>query len=245
MNAQAKPAGEPPAARFDRKFIEDHQLLERYLLGKLPLKGARDLENWCRTNPQYLEELQLGARAQGSLKLLEAAGQPQDLGEPKTPWWKSLHFQIGLGAVAAASLIALLVLFGKLTLLRGELEDVRTLARQGALAAPAEVSTIRLEPDRAPGIDRARVSVDHAARTMMDLKVNMSFTKLTLFKVTVEKKNQGRALVIDYLGRDSNGDLRLSFNSSGLSAGEYRVRVDGLPFRGEPIGMAWFIIAVT
>jgi len=245
MNAQAKPAAETPAARFDRKFIEDNQLLDRYLLGKLPPKGARELENWCRANPQYLDELQLGARAQGSLKLLEAAGQPQDLGEPKIPWWKTLYFQIGLGALAAVSLIALMVLLGKLTLLRGELEDARTLAHQGALAAPAEVSTVRLEPDRVPGIDKARVSVDHAARTLVDLKVNMSFTKLTLFKVTVEKKNQGRALVIDYLGRDSNGDLRLSFNSSGLSAGEYRVRVDGLPFRGEPIGMAWFIIAVT
>ena len=79
MNAQLTPGStepvQPPAPCVDRKFIEEHQLLERYLIGKLPLKGARDLENWCRANPQYLEELQLGVRAQGSLKLLEAAGQ--------------------------------------------------------------------------------------------------------------------------------------------------------------------------
>ena len=54
----------PPAPRFDRKFIEDHKLLERYLEGKLPFKGARDLENWCRANPEYLSELNLSQRAQ-------------------------------------------------------------------------------------------------------------------------------------------------------------------------------------
>ncbi len=35
----------PPPPRFDRKFIEDHKLVERYLENKLPFKGARDLEN--------------------------------------------------------------------------------------------------------------------------------------------------------------------------------------------------------
>ena len=245
MNTQATTAAETPAPRFDRKFIEDHQLLERYLLGKLPPKGARELEKWCSANPQFLEEMQLGTRAQGSLKLLEAAGRPQDLTEPRMPWWKTMYFQIGLGVVAVASLLGLMLLFGKISLLRGELEDAKTLARQGPLTAPSHIETMSLDPDRAPGINRARVSVAQNSRTLVDLKVSVSFTKLSLYKVTMDKKDQGRALVIDYLGRDSNGDLRLSFNSSGLSPGEYQVRVDGLPFRGDPIPMAWFIIAVT
>ena len=244
MNAQSKPA-DAPAPRFDRKFIEDHQLLDKYLTGKLPLKGARDLESWCRANPQYLEELQLGIRAQGSLKLLEAAGQPQDLGEPKIPWWKTLYFQIGLGVLTAASLLAFMVLFGKFTLLRGELEEVKLVAKQGSLAPPSSTLAQRLEPDRVPDIDKSHFSIDHAVPTLVDLKIDLSFTKLNLFRVTVEKKNQGRALVVDNLSKDSNGDLRFTFNSSGLSPGQYRVRVDGLPFRADPIGMAWFIIDVV
>lgn len=245
MNSNVKNPPETAAPRFDRKFIEDNQILDRYLLGKLPLKGARELENWCRSNPEYLDELQLGQRAQGSLKLLEAAGRPQDLGEPKIPWWKSLYFQIGLGVVTAASLLALMVLTGKFALLRGELEDVRTVAKQGSLTAPARIDALSIDPDRVEGIGKARVSVSHASRTLVDLKVHMGFTKLTNFRLTLEKKDQGRALVIDQLGRDSNGDLHLSFNSSGLSPGEYQVQVDGLPFRGNPISMAWFVIAVT
>ncbi len=75
--AQAKPAGKPApvSPRFDKKFIEDHKLIERYLENKLPFKGARDLEQWCRAHPDYLNELKLSERAHASLKLLEASGQ--------------------------------------------------------------------------------------------------------------------------------------------------------------------------
>ena len=98
MNARTISGGNPQTAppRFDRKFIEDHKLIERYLENKLPFKGARDLENWCRAHPEYLNELKLSERAQASLKLLEASGQPQDLREPEPPWWKAVYVLIGL-----------------------------------------------------------------------------------------------------------------------------------------------------
>src|ERR1700681_1381398 len=122
MNArtvsQENPQTAPP--RFDRKFIEDHSLVERYLEGKLPFKGARDLENWCRAHPEYLNELKLSERAQASLKLLEASLSPVDLREPKAPWWKTIHVLIGLGAIAFLSLLAFWVLLGKYVFLRGE-----------------------------------------------------------------------------------------------------------------------------
>ncbi len=63
----------------------------------MPFKGARDLEKWCRAHPDYLDELKLSERAHASLKLLEASGKPQDLGEPKPPWWKSIYLLIGFG----------------------------------------------------------------------------------------------------------------------------------------------------
>src|ERR1700675_2351994 len=113
MNAQSVTRGTPPnAPRFDRKFIEDHKVLERYLEHKLPPKGARDLENWCRANPEYLNELRLSERAQASLKLLEASGQPQDLREPQPPWWKTIQVLIGLCVVTFLSLIAFWALLG-------------------------------------------------------------------------------------------------------------------------------------
>jgi hypothetical protein len=241
--SQGNPQTAPP--RFDRKFIEDHRLVERYLENKLPLKGARDLENWCRANPDYLNELKLSERAQTSLKLLEASGQPVDLQEPRPPWWKTIHVLIGLTVVAFLSLVAFWALLGKYVLLRGELSDTRTLMNQGSLVQPATTREVRVSPDRAPGVDHARVIVTRAAPQLMDVHIDLGYTnKLMEFRLFVDKKDQGRALILNDLLKDSNDELRMTLNSTGLSAGIYNVRIEALPFRGSPIPIGWLILDV-
>src|SRR5579863_6404955 len=131
--APAAPTRAPLSPRFDAKFIEDHKLIERYLENKLPAKGARDLELWCRAHPDYLNGLKLPERAEATLKLLEASGQPQDLREPAAPWWKSPYVPIAAAAVAALSLLAFWVLVGKYNLLRGELEETKVRMTRGSL----------------------------------------------------------------------------------------------------------------
>jgi hypothetical protein len=247
MNArtvsQENPQTAPP--RFDRKFIEDHRLVERYLENKLPFKGARDLENWCRAHPDYLTELQLSERAQTSLKLLEASGQPVDLREPQPPWWKTIYVLIGLCVVAALSLIAFWVLLGKYVLLRGELDDTRNVMNQGSLVQPATSRELHVSPDRVAGIDRARIVVTRAAPQLMDVHIDLGYTdKLVQFRLFVDKKDQGRALVLNNLLKDSNGELRVTLNSTGLAAGIYNVRIEALPFRGNPMPIGWLILDV-
>ena len=247
MNARTISQGNPQTAppRFDRRFIEDHKLVERYLENKLPFKGARDLENWCRAHPEYLNELNLSERAQTSLKLLEASGQPVDLTEPQPPWWKTIHVLIGLGVVAALSLIAFWALLGKYVLLRGELEDTRTLMTQGSLVQPATSSELHVSPDRAPGIDHARIVVARAAPQLMDVHIDLGYTnKLMQFRLFVDKKDQGRALILNDLLKDSNGELRMTLNSTGLSVGIYNVRIEALPPRGSSIPIGWLILDV-
>jgi len=245
MNArttQGNPQAAPP--RFDRKFIEDHQLIERYLESKLPLKGARDLENWCRDNPDLLNELKLSERAQMSLKLLEASGRPPDLTEPQPPWWKATYVLIGLGTVAFLCLVALWAVLGKYALLRGELDDARALMNQGSLVQPAVETDLHVAPDHAPGLDRARVTVSRSAPQLINLHVDLGFTKLVQFRLIVDKKDQGRALILNNLLKDSNGELRLTVNTTGLAAGIYNVRIEGLPFRGDAVPLGWMILEV-
>jgi hypothetical protein len=247
MNAPTISRGNAPTAppRFDRKFIEDHKLIERYLENKLPLKGARDLENWCRENPEYLNELKLSERAQGSLKLLEASGQPQDLREPRPPWWKTVYALIGLGVVAFLSLVAFWALFGKYALLRSELEDTRASVNRGSLVQPATSREIYVAPDRAPGIDKSRIVVSRGAPLLMDLHIDLSYTnKQMQFRMLVDKRDQGRALVLENLLKDSNGELRMTLNSTGLAAGIYDARIEALPPRGIPIPTGWIILEV-
>ena len=110
MNAETVPAApaRAPSPRFDAKFIEEHKLIERYLENKLPAKGARDLESWCRANPEYLNNLKLPERTQASLKLLEASGQPQDLARTEEPWWKTPYVLIGTGRCRVGEPVGLL-----------------------------------------------------------------------------------------------------------------------------------------
>jgi hypothetical protein len=231
--------------RFDRKFIEEHRLVERYLQNKLPFKGARDLEEWCRANPDYLNELRLAERAEASLKLLEASGRPQDLREPKPPWWKSVYVPIGLCAVAVVCLVAFWVVLGKYVLLRDELDDTRSLMNQGSLVQPATTTTLRVNPDHAPGIDRARITVSRSAPQLIDLHIDMSYTnKMTQFRMLVDKKDQGRALVLNNLLKDSNGELGMTLNSTGLAAGIYNVRIEAVPIHGSPIPVGWLMLEV-
>jgi hypothetical protein len=242
--AQGSPA--PTAPRFDAKFIEDHDLVERYLQNNLPMRGARDLENWCRANPAYLDDLKLSDRAQATLKLLEAGGRPLDLREPQIPWWKTPYVSIGLGVVALICLVALWVVLGKFSLLRTELEDARTRLRQGSLVQPATETSVRVSPDRAPGIDRAKIAVNSGAPQLMDLHIDLGYLKATQFRVIVDKREQGRALILNNLLKDSNGELRLTVNTTGLSAGTYAVRIEALPARGSapPSPEGWLLLEV-
>lgn len=235
-----------PAPRFDAKFIEDHQLIERYLENKLPVKGARDLEQWCRANPAFVEALKLSERAQASLKLLEACGQPLDLSEPKTPWWKSPYVPAGCAAVALLSLLSFWALFGKYVLLREELADTRTRMNQGTLVQPATQSELRVAPDRAPGIDRARITVNRSAPQLVDVHVDLTYLKEMQFRMIVDKEDQGRALILNDLLKDSNGELRLTFNTTGLAAGIYKVRIEAYPLRGNsaPSPAGWLLLDV-
>ncbi|MGD0501510.1 MAG: hypothetical protein ABSD02_02135 [Steroidobacteraceae bacterium] len=248
MNAQPLTADNPKGAvpaRFDAKFIEEHKLIERYLENKLPAKGARDLESWCRAHPDYLNNLKLSERTQASLKLLEASGQPQDLGEPKAPWWKSPYVPIASAAVAFVSLLAFWALMGKYSLLRGELEDAKVRVTQGSLVQPAVSKELYVAPDRAPGIDQARIVVSAAAPQLVDLHIDMTYTKkLIQFKVTVDKEGQGRALIMNNVIKDSNNEIRLTFNTTGIATGVYRVRIEALPMSGAPIPEGWLLLEV-
>jgi hypothetical protein len=247
MNArtisQGKPA--PVSPRFDRKFIEDHKLVERYLENKLPFKGARDLENWCRAHPDYLNELKLPERAHASLKLLEASGRPQDLREPRAPWWQSIYLLIGLCAVTFVSLVACWAVAGKFASLEGKLEAAKQVKDQGSLVQPTVESTKFVSPDHEPGINRAKIVLNRNAPQLMDVHIDLGYTlKQTQFRMIVDKKDQGRALILNNLLKDSNGELRLTLNSTGLSPGIYTVRIEALPPRGIPAAIGWLLLEV-
>jgi hypothetical protein len=63
--------------------------------------------------------------------------------------------------------------------------------------------------------------------------------------VTVDKEGQGRALIMNNVLKDSNNEIRLTFNTTGIAAGLYSVRIEALPpMSGAPIPEGWLLLEV-
>ena len=79
----------------------------------------------------------------------------------------------------------------------------------------------------------------------MEVHLDLAYTqKLNQFRIIVDKKDQGRAMILNYLLKDSNGELLMTLNSTGLSVGVYTVRIEALPFRGTPLPIGWLLLEV-
>jgi hypothetical protein len=61
----------------------------------------------------------------------------------------------------------------------------------------------------------------------IDLLINARTARYARFRVSLLREDGTLVVHADQMVRDSNYDLRLSFNTSVLPAGPYRVRVEG------------------
>jgi hypothetical protein len=106
---------------------------------------------------------------------------------------------------------------------------------------------MHVAPDRAAGIDKARIVVNRSMPQLVDLHIDLSYSKQAQqYRMFVDKQDQGRALILNDLLKDSNGELQLTFNTTGLAAGIYSIRIESLPIRasGSPIPEGWLILDV-
>src|SRR5579863_8744702 len=106
------PATTAPAAAtppMDRDFIARNQVVERYLSGRLPLKGATDFERFCHDHPQLLDDIGLPERVNAGLRLLEASGKPEPWQESARPAWQKPQFTLALASGVALLIVALVI----------------------------------------------------------------------------------------------------------------------------------------
>ena len=236
---------------MDRAFIEKHQIIERYLAGKLPFQAVQEFERFCRDNPELLDELEFPERLNAGLRLLEASGrQPAPLG-PEEPeratvqWWRRIEVTAGLAALSAVALICLWVLGIKYAERGDQIQVLEQRVEHGALQAPTRRRTINLTPSRVP---TSRVGLTLQLREtseLIELLINVSSTRHNTYRVTLEKKDVARVGTVHNLLRDSNGNLRFIFNGSALRPGEYKVTIEGLAARGASVPVGWLNIRVA
>jgi hypothetical protein len=242
--AAAPAAPAVPAAAMDRDFIVRNQIVERYISGRLPLKGATEFERFCHDNPKVLDELGLADRVNAGLRLLEAAGKPEPWETtPKKPWEKP-QVVFGLAAATLALLIGLAVVWSGSSGKSVQISKLQKQIKDQPLEPATSTRAIRLLPNYKGGSNTPAVTIGTGETQLADLKLDLSRSDYRAFRITIDRIDQGRVMVLHNVQKDSNGHVRIAFNTSALGPGNYQFSIDGLTWRGEPRPEAWITVGV-
>jgi hypothetical protein len=232
--------------RMNPEFIEKNQIVERYLAGKLPFQGRQDFERYCRDNPDVLEDIQLADRIHAGMKLLEVSGRAPGWQEAKPVWWQRREVLFAALALAAAFAIALWILSAYYAGRGQQIAALQAKLEAGPLHAPAKTRSIRIQPNRngPPAAPSLNLQLKEFPE-LIELHVDLSYSRLNVFRFTVDKKGQARAGSIYNVMRDSNGEVRFAFNTSALTPGDYAVLIEAVLQRGNRIPAGWFTVRVV
>jgi hypothetical protein len=143
-----------------------------------------------------------------------------------SPWIERLspyRLVIAIGAGALVLVIALAWVAWRWSVAEDRMEMLQKQAEAGFLQAPSTNRTVRIDL-RSP----ASVSVGGGEfPERVDLVLNARTQRYARFRVSLLRDDGALLVHADQLVRDSNFDLRLSFNTSMLPPGHYLVRVEG------------------
>lgn len=235
------PGGSPP---MDRDFIARNQVVERYLSGRLPLKGATDFERFCNAHPEILDEIGLPERVNAGLRLLEASGKPEPWQEAPQPVWQKPQVTLGLAAAVLALVIALALVAGNSAAKSHRITALQKQVFERALDPATSTREIRLLPNREGASNSPAITIGGGSVQLADFKIDESRSPYHSFRITIDRIDQGRVGVITNLTKDSNGHLRIALNSSALGPGNYQLTIEGLNWRGETEPDSWVTIGV-
>ncbi len=242
----AAPVAAAPAAppAMDREFVERNQIVERYLSGRLPPRGALEFERFCASHPDLLDALGLPARVHAGLRLLEAGGKPEPWAEKKRPVWEKPPVLISFAVLVVVLLIAATALALQVGERGAKIASLEKRMAEQPLSPATSTRTIKLVPARGGPTKTPAVIVGAGSVQFADFKVDLAWSKFTNFRVTIDREDQGRVAVLHNIEKDSNGHLRFAFNTSAFGPGNYDLTFQGLSWRGEPVAQAWATIGV-
>ena len=230
---------------MDRDFIARNQVVERYLSGRLPIKGATDFERFCRDHPELLDELGIPERVNAALRLLEASGKPEPWAEPRKAFWQKPAIPIGLLGATVALAIALAVVAGSSGQKTRHIAALQEEATERPLDPATSTRDIHLLPSRDGASDSPAIIIGGGSEAQLaDFRIDESRSPYRLFRITIDRINQGRVGVIDHIAKDSDGNLRLSLNSTALGPGDYQLTIEGLNWQGQPLPDSWVTLGI-
>jgi hypothetical protein len=240
--AAAAAAAATPA--MDRDFIARNQIVERYLSGRLPLKGATDFERFCKDNPKVLDELGLPERVNAGLRLLEASGKPEPWQEKSQRAWTKPQFVLALVGVVLLLGVGLAVVASDDSAKGQRIAKLEKQSTERPLDPATNTRIIRLVPSHEAASNTPAVVIGGGPAQLVDFKIDETRSAYKTFRITIDRIDQGRVAVLHNLVKDSNGHLRIALNSSALGPGNYQLTIEGLSWRGDPEPDSWVTIGI-
>jgi hypothetical protein len=143
-----------------------------------------------------------------------------------SPWIEKLkphRLAIGTAAAVLALSVALVWVAWRWGVAEDRMAMLQKQAEAGFLQPPSSNRTVRIDL-RAPGL----VAIGGGGfPERIDLLINARTDRYARFRVSLLRDDGTLLLHADQMVRDSNYDLRLSFNTSILPDGQYLIRVEG------------------
>jgi hypothetical protein len=232
----------PPV--MDREFIARNHIVELYLSGRLPVRGATVFERFCRENPQILDEIGLPERVHTGLRLLEASGKPDPWQEKPKQFWERPYIPAALSGLVLLLGIALLMLNHQLTDQTHKATALRQLVTDQPVDAATATVSVELQPTHVGPTAAIATTIGGSAAQLVNIKIDLTHSDFRAFRVTIDRTNQGRVAVLNNLIKDSNSELGFSLNTSAFGAGLYLLTIEGLDWRGDPQPDSWAAITI-
>lgn len=224
---------------MDHSYIEEHQIVDLYLMGQLPAEEAERFEEHylhcqeCLGRLQVAEKLQRGFKRAAAQDVAKAAAA-QRVG--MLAWLVRATRSPRAGLAAAALLAVALVPAG-------------LMVRQQSGAFEPQINTVvvTMSPERsAPTSDQepSRVIRLSGAPEWLVLSLELDSPEHESYRVTLSRDGEDEVWQGDGLEPDHLDSLSLSLHSTWLSAGDYVAKVEGLAASG-PVSVAHFSFRVT
>jgi hypothetical protein len=212
---------------MDRKYIDDHHVVARYLADQLPDSEREAFESCYLEDPELMRELEAAARFKVGLMQLRDAGELEGLMQPPRSFTRTLRFAAAAAVIAAA--IGTTFLF------------VRSPAPSLLAASPAAFLDRRGEPLPVVSTQTILHARGGSYDAEFDLPAPPATTELRLFpeveadppryRVALSAiSDDGKPKLLGDMGglaATDDGSVRVFLNGERMTAGTYQLVLSG------------------
>lgn len=193
---------------MDREFIEQHDIAQRYLHGRLTPEEAEEFEVYLMDNPEMVAELEIDATLQSSINV------SQNTPKQAARFLRWLDYQLVSFAAVASSIVMGFLLFWQ----SGAPSNLPT-------GVMTDITVVTLGTSRSSAQPIKKVSKSDLSGSLM-LEIQPAAYDEDMFDLVVKRREDGKVIhKVDNVEINNRGDVLLLLPSELLSSGIYDIEL--------------------